>query len=102
MPLLTSFVFVFLLAGIGVPGTNGFVAEWLMLLGIFENHTGLGLAVLIGAVLSAAYSLGFFRTAFLGPITHPAVQAGAGSSPAGTALLATLAACILVLGLFPN
>lgn len=102
MPLLTSFVFLFLLAGLGVPGTSGFVADWLMLLGIFEQHTGLGLAVLMSSVLTAAYSIGFFHRAFLGPITRPAVNGARDVRRRELALLAGLTTFILILGLFPR
>jgi len=102
MPLLTAFAFLLLLSGIGIPGTNGFAAEWLMLLGIFETHAGLGLAVLIGSVLSAAYSIGFFRGAFLGPITNPVIRQAQDLRPRELALFTGLAMLVLLLGFFPQ
>ncbi|HLF96561.1 MAG TPA: NADH-quinone oxidoreductase subunit M, partial [Methylococcaceae bacterium] len=64
MPLLASGFFVLGAASIGVPGTNGFAAEHLIVLGALQAHTGLGLAVLLAAVLGAAYFLEAFRRAF--------------------------------------
>jgi NADH-quinone oxidoreductase subunit M len=102
MPLLTWFTLVLLLAGIGIPGTNGFIAEWLMLLGAFEHHAGLGLAMLLAFVLSAGYSLGYFQTAFLGPTTRIPVQQAGDLRPRELALLGTLTAAVLALGLCPR
>jgi NADH-quinone oxidoreductase subunit M len=102
MPLLTAFAFLFLAAGIGIPGTNGFVAEWLMLLGIFEHHGGLSLALLIGTVLGAAYSFGFFRVAFLGPAIRSGVRQTQDLRPRELLLFAGLALVVLSLGLYPR
>lgn len=66
MPLLAAFFLLFGLAGMGVPGTNGFPAEFLLILSALETHTGAGLAALAGVVLGAAYFLGIYRRAFLG------------------------------------
>lgn len=66
LPLLTSFVFVLGLSSMAVPGTSGFVAELLIVLGAFESHAGLGLTALFGMVLGAAYFLSFFGKGFLG------------------------------------
>ena len=102
MPLLTAFAFLFLVAGIGIPGTNGFVAEWLMLLGIFEHHGGLSLALLIGTVLGATYSFGFFRVAFLGPVIRSGVRQAQDLRPRELLLFGGLALLVLSLGLYPR
>lgn len=67
MPLLSGFFFILGLGGMGVPGTSGFAAENLIVVGAFRDHAGIGIATLCGAILGAAYFLGFFRRAFLGP-----------------------------------
>lgn len=67
MPLLASVLLVFGLAGMGVPGSNGFVAEHLIVLGAFKSHTGIGIASLAVAVLGAAGFLAFQRSAIFGP-----------------------------------
>ena len=73
MPLLASFFFIFGLAGMGVPGTNGFVAENLIIISTLETHTGAGIAALIGIVLGAAYFLSIYQRAFLGPVGNDVV-----------------------------
>ncbi len=67
MPLLTAFFLLFGLASMGVPGTNGFPAEFLVLVSALGSHTGAGLAALFGMVLGAGYFLSLYRRAFLGP-----------------------------------
>jgi NADH-quinone oxidoreductase subunit M len=76
MPLLATFLFILGLASIGVPGTSGFAAEHLILIGAFKAHPGTGFAALAGVILSAAYFLGYFQRAFLGPVRLPSVGAG--------------------------
>ena len=70
MPRLTTFFFLFAMASIGVPGTSGFPAELLLIVGALTAHPGLGIAALLGAILGAAYMLSFIRRAFLGPVVH--------------------------------
>ena len=71
------FTLVLLLeASMGAPGTSGFPAEFLLILSALDTHTGAGLAALAGVVLGAAYFLGIYRRAFLGP-THNSTVADA-------------------------
>lgn len=102
MPRLTSFYFLFALASIGVPGTSGFPAELLLIIGTLTAHPGLGFTVLVGTVLSAAYILSFTRRAFFGPITQAAVNQAQDLRPRELALLCVPALIILAFGCFPN
>ena len=102
MPLLAAFFFLFGLAGMGVPGTNGFPAEFLLILSALKTHTGAGLAALAGVVLGAAYFLGIYRRAFLGP-THSAVIADAVDLRARElVVVSVMGILILVGGFYPN
>jgi len=76
MPLLAAFFLLFGLAGMGVPGTNGFPAEFLLILSALDTHTGAGLAALAGVVIGAAYFLGIYRRAFLGEAHHSDASCG--------------------------
>ncbi len=102
MPLLAAFFFLFGLAGMGVPGTNGFPAEFLLILSALDTHTGAGLAALAGVVLGAAYFLGIYRRAFLGPSRHAAVSDALDLGRREMLVVVVLAALILAGGLFPN
>jgi len=102
MPLLAAFFLLFGLAGMGLPGTNGFPAEFLLILSAFDTHTGAGLAALIGAILGAAYFLGIYRRAFLGP-SHTAVITDAVDLRARELLvISVMAVLILVGGFYPT
>ena len=57
MPMYALVFMVFTLANVGLPGTSGFVGEFLTLLGAFKNNTWLAIVGTTGVVLSAAYAL---------------------------------------------
>jgi NADH-quinone oxidoreductase subunit M len=102
MPLLTAGFFLFGLASMGVPGTNGFPAEFLLILSALDTHTGAGLAALAGVVLGAAYFLGMFRRAFLGPMHNTAVIEAVDLRRRELAVMLILGSLILAGGLYPN
>jgi NADH-quinone oxidoreductase subunit M len=102
MPRLTVFYFLFTLASIGLPGTSGFPAELLLIIGALTAHPSLGITALAGAVLSATYMLSFTRRAFFGPVTQTAVKQVQDLRPRELALLCVPAVLILVFGFFPN
>lgn len=102
MPKLTCFYFIFVLASIGVPGTSGFPAELLMIIGALEANTGLGIAALAGAILGAAYMLSYTRKAFFGPITHSDVIQVHDLRFRELVLLCFPAFLVLLFGFFPD
>jgi NADH-quinone oxidoreductase subunit M len=102
LPLLTAFFLLLGMASIGLPGTNGFVAEWLMLMGIFQASPGVAVIALFGVILSAAYFLGFFQRAFLGPVTQPTVAAAMDLRPRELLIASVIAVLVLAGGLFPG
>ncbi len=101
MPLLASFFFLFGLASMGVPGTSGFPAEFLILVGVLTTHTGAGLAALFGVVLGAGYFMSVYKRDFLGPIKKEIVADAVDLSPRELWIVCILALIILVLGFFP-
>ncbi len=102
MPLLATFFFIFGLAGLGVPGTNGFIAENLILISVLETHTGAGIAALVGIVLAAAYFLTIYQRAFLGPVKNDVVSTAMDLRT--RELLLTIGFCVLIIifGIFPD
>ena len=102
MPRLTCFYFLFALAGMGIPGTSGFPAELLLILGALLAHPSLGITALAGAVLSAAYMLSFTRYAFLGPVIQNNVRQSQDLRTRELALLCVPALLIISFGFFPN
>lgn len=102
MPLLATFFFLFGIASIGIPGTSGFPAEFLMLLSTLKHHTGAGIAALFGIVLGAAYLLSLYRRSFLGPVTN-SIIAGAKDLQYRESLIAVaLLALVFIAGIFPS
>jgi NADH-quinone oxidoreductase subunit M len=102
MPLLSVFFFLFGLAGMGVPGTNGFPAELLILLSALSTHTGAGLAALSAMVLGAAYLLGIYRRAFLGPVTSSVVSDAMDLRRRELLVVSVIGGLILFIGVNPD
>jgi NADH-quinone oxidoreductase subunit M len=102
MPRLTTFFFIFAFASIGVPGTSGFPAELLLILGALNAHPGLGIAALLGAILGAAYMLSFMRRAFLGPVIHAHLSRVMDLRSREFGLLCVPASIVLLFGFFPD
>jgi NADH-quinone oxidoreductase subunit M len=102
LPLLAAFFLLLGMASIGLPGTNGFVAELLMLLGIMQVSPGLALVALGGVILSAAYFLGFFQRAFLGPVASPELAFALDLRPRELLVAGVLGLLVLISGLFPQ
>jgi NADH-quinone oxidoreductase subunit M len=102
MPLLATFFFILGLASLGVPGTNGFPAEFLLLFSAFDTHTGAGLAGLAGLVLGAAYFLGAYRQAFLGTVHNPVVAEALDLRARELLVVVVLSGVMLFIGLRPS
>jgi len=73
LPMLSLAFLVIGLASIGMPGTNGFNGEHLVIIGAYERHWLMAAAVGLGIFLSAAYFLFYYLRGFLGPVHNPAV-----------------------------
>ncbi len=69
IPIYTLFLGLFALASMAVPGTNGFIGEFLVLSGAFGVNIYMGALAIVGAMLAAAYMLKMFRQVALGPVS---------------------------------
>ena len=67
MPRFSAIFLIVMFASIGLPGTNGFVGEWLSLLGAFQAGPVYGVLAALGIVLGAAYMLWMYQRVFFGP-----------------------------------
>ena len=70
MPVYAAIFLVVLLSSIGLPGTNGFVGEFLVLLGAFRTNFWWAGFAAVGVILSAVYMLWMFQRVMFGPVTH--------------------------------
>lgn len=102
MPMLSSAFFILGLASIGVPGTNGFIAEHLIAIGALSAHIGMGIAVLFSAILSAAYFLGFFQKGFLGALKFNTVKDSVDLRVREAIIAFVMVFVAIILGLYPK
>ncbi|MFZ5468689.1 MAG: complex I subunit 4 family protein [Myxococcota bacterium] len=104
MPAFTAFFVLITFSSIAVPGTNGFVGEFLVLLGTFQGTLGVSFGVFaaLGVILGAAYMLWMVQRVFFGPLTHRenAHLPDLNGRELFTAL--PFAVLVLVMGLFPQ
>jgi NADH-quinone oxidoreductase subunit M len=97
-----AFVFmVFTLATVGLPGTSGFVGEFLSLLGSFQVNTWVAFLATTGIILGAAYSLWLYRKVIFGELTKPDLMKLVDLSPREIAVFAPLVVAALWLGIDP-
>ena len=71
MPLYAAVFMVFTMANVGLPGTSGFVGEFLTLIGAFQVNTWVALLATTGVILSAAYALWLYRRVIFGALEKP-------------------------------
>jgi NADH-quinone oxidoreductase subunit M len=101
MPRLTAAFLIITLASIGMPGLNGFVGEFLTMVGAFLWDPRYVVAAGLGVILSAVYMLWMFQRVFLGTVTHEANAALPDLRPREWASVVPLCALAIVMGVFP-
>jgi NADH-quinone oxidoreductase subunit M len=102
MPAYALFFMLFTLASMGLPGTSGFVGEFLVLVGAFEVNFWLALLGSLGMILGCAYMLWLYRRIIFGRITHDDLRAMLDLSPREIAVFAPLVVLTLWMGVFPS
>ena len=101
MPLYAAAFMVFTLANVGLPGTSGFIGEFLSLLGAFRVNTWVAFLATTGIILSAAYALWLYRRIIFGVLEKPGLKAILDLSPREVAILAPLAILTILFGFYP-
>ena len=102
MPKYSIFFMVFILASLGLPGTSGFVGEFLVLMGVFKVNYLVSLLAATGVVLSACYSLWLYRRVVFGEVTNDNVRNLKDINKFEVMTLLPLLILTIVLGIFPN
>ena len=102
MPLYAACFLVFTLANVGLPGTSGFVGEFLTMLGAFIHNSWIAIFAATGVILSAAYALFLYRRIIFGALVKPALQTIEDLTAREIAILAPLVVITIALGVYPN
>jgi len=102
MPRYALLFLFFTMASIGLPGTSGFVAEFLSLLGTYQVSTVATAVCTTGIILGAAYMLYLYRRVVFGDLTKDDVRVMPDLSLREIALLAPVAAVVLWMGVYPE
>jgi len=101
MPIFTAFFMIFCLSNIGVPGTSGFVGEFMILLSLFKANFWVLMIAASAVVLSCAYTLWMFRQVFLGPL-NPDLKQIKEINWIETINLIVLGVMVIYLGVYPG
>ena len=101
MPAYALIFMFFTMANVGLPGTSGFVGEFLTLVGIFKVNTWIALLATSGVVLSAAYALWLYRRVMMGDLIKEALRTIQDMSLRERAVFAPLIGMTLLLGVYP-
>ena len=102
MPRYALLFMLFTMASVGLPGTSGFVGEFLSLAGTYQVSTTITLLCTTGIILGAAYMLYLYRRVVFGDLTKDDVRAMPDLSLREVALLAPIAAVVLWMGVYPE
>jgi NADH-quinone oxidoreductase subunit M len=102
MPIYAACFMLFTMANVGLPGTSGFVGEFLSLTGAFAVNTWVALFATSGVVLSAAYGLWLYRRVVFGKLEKPALANILDVSPREIAVLAPLVILTILFGVYPQ
>jgi NADH-quinone oxidoreductase subunit M len=102
MPKFAAFGLFFAMANCGLPGTAGFVGEWMVILGAVQFNFWVGLAAASALIFGAAYTLWMFKRVYLGPVTNDDVRGLTDINAREFLMLSLLAAAVLWMGVHPK
>ncbi|GAA6162762.1 NADH-quinone oxidoreductase subunit M [Pelagimonas sp. KU-00592-HH] len=102
MPAYALIFMFFTMANVGLPGTSGFVGEFLTLMGIFQVNTWVALVATSGVIFSAAYALWLYRRVVFGDLIKESLKAISDMTAREKWIFAPLVAMTLILGVYPS
>lgn len=102
MPRFAAFALLFSMANCGLPGTAGFVGEWMVILGAVQFNFWIGLGAATALILGASYTLWMYKRVYLGATGNDHVRQLKDINARECLMLALLAAAILGMGLYPK
>jgi len=102
MPKYAVVFMIFTMANVGLPGTSGFVGEFLTLLAVYQVNTWIAFFAATGMILSAAYALWLYRRVIFGALTKESLKVLTDLSVREKAILYPLVALVIFFGVYPN
>jgi NADH-quinone oxidoreductase subunit M len=102
MPLYALTLMIFTMANVGLPGTSGFIGEFLTIVGAFQNNSWVAFFAATGVILSAGYALWLYRRVVFGNIEKPSLAHITDMTPREAAALIPLIILTILFGVFPS
>ncbi|MFQ6552855.1 NADH-quinone oxidoreductase subunit M [Aestuariibius insulae] len=102
MPAYALIFMLFTMANVGLPGTSGFVGEFLTLVGVFQVNTWVALVAATGVILSAAYALWLYRRVVMGDLIKESLRSITDMTRREKFIFAPLVVMTLLLGVYPS
>ena len=101
MPIYAAVFMIFTMANVGLPGTSGFVGEFLTIIGTFQVSTWTALLATTGVILSACYALTLYRKISFGELENEALQSITDMNSREIAVIAAPVAATIIFGVWP-
>jgi NADH-quinone oxidoreductase subunit M len=102
MPAYALIFLLFTMANVGLPGTSGFIGEFLTILGVFQVNTWVALVAATGVILSAGYALWLYRRVVMGELIKESLKSISDMTTRERAIFAPLVVMTLLLGVYPS
>jgi NADH-quinone oxidoreductase subunit M len=102
MPNFAAFALLFAMANCGLPGTAGFVGEWMVILGAVQSNFWIGAAAATALIFGAAYTLWMYKRVYLGPVGNENVRGLTDINAREFLVMAVLGIAVLAMGLYPR
>ena len=102
MPKFTGFAVLFAMANAGLPGTSGFVGEFMVILGALQANFWYAFLAAMTLIVGAAYTLWMVKRVFWGPVNNPEVNSLSDINAREFSILAILAVAVLWMGVYPQ
>ena len=102
MPAYALVFMFFTMANVGLPGTSGFVGEFLTMVGMFKANTWIAAVAATGVILSASYALWLYRRVVFGDLIKESLKVIYDMTPREKWIFAPLIAMTLILGVYPS
>ncbi len=102
MPAYAAVFMLFTMANVGLPGTSGFVGEFLTLVGMFQANTWVAAVATTGVILSAGYALWLYRRVVMGDLIKESLKSITDMTRREKAIFAPLVVMTILLGVYPS